>query len=114
MMKKMDHLLPPRKYGKTIRVFFVVASGFCFLREGGFLRIKNQQIMKAPQNDSDPSNQSFFNFRKQSKYEKSHDGEIYGYLWIIQCRGISMSQGGVQECAVTNPPLQRHTCDVQG
>ena len=31
--------------------------------------------------------QLFLNSRKQSKYEKTHGGEIYGCLWIIQCGG---------------------------
>lgn len=44
---------------------------------------------RAPHNDSDPftSNQFFFNFRKQSNYEKTHGRKLYGYLWVIHCGG---------------------------
>ena len=55
-----------------------------------FLQIENKHLLKrtimkrkwcAPQNDSDASNQFFLNLRKQSKYRKTHGGEIYGSLW---------------------------------
>ena len=52
------------------------------------IKIGNKKTTKTrAENDSDLCNQCIFNFRKQSKYEKTHDGKIYGYPSIIQCVG---------------------------
>ena len=50
----------------------------------GIMAVLIKWVMVAPKNESDPSKQFFFNFRKRSKHEKTHDGKVYEYLWIVQ------------------------------
>ena len=63
-------------------VFAVAPGGATFLHRSDSLfvveikehenRKPRERNIRAPEDYSDPSNQFFFNFRRQSKYEKTH------------------------------------------
>ena len=71
-------------------VCFAISSSV-FLPPRLFLRVHTSKTgnsgkrkRRAPQNDNGPSNESFFNNRKESKYEKHIIWkEINGYLWKV-------------------------------
>ena len=49
-------------------------------------------------NDSDPSNPFFCISRTRSKCSKTHDRNIFGYLWIVQCGNVVV--GGLSICRI--------------
>ena len=100
-----DHQKMPKKWPKNVEIMHAYSSEiFALIVNNPQISIDYQWIIhrsvflikktsktekwwkrkrRAPENDSYPSNQFFFNVRKQFKYEKTHDYKICGYLWII-------------------------------